>query len=256
MINSIKVIALNTYKESIRDRILLVLLVFSVLLFGASLFLGSISLDQDSKIIIDMGFFGIFFFGVIITIFLGSNAVIKEIEQKTAYPVLARPINRSWYITGKFFGIILTLFVLTLFMSLIFLALVGFRTGWNNVDIALALALFYTFLEFCVLTALMLLFSSFSSAIMSSIYGIAFFLIGHSTPTIVSLIKSAPKYIRSIFLGIYYLFPNFEKFNLRNDAVYHIKPYPGEIVFTVAYAIIYCFILLFLANLAFKKQEL
>lgn len=256
MLNSIKVIALNTYKESIRDRILLVLVVFSVLLFGASLFLGSISLDQDSKIIVDMGFFGIFFFGVLITIFLGSNAVSKEIEQKTAYPILARPISRSWYILGKFVGIALTLFVLTLFMSLIFLTLVGFRTGWHNIDVSLILALFYTFLEFCVLTALMLLFSSFASAVMSTIYGIAFFLIGHSTPTIVSLIKTAPAYIRGVFIGIYYLFPNFEKFNLRNDAVYHIKPYPGEIIFTIGYAALYCFILLFLANLAFKKQEL
>jgi ABC-type transport system involved in multi-copper enzyme maturation permease subunit len=256
MLNSIRVIALNTYKESIRDRILLVLVVFSILLFGASLFLGSISLDQDSKIIIDMGFFGIFFFGVIITIFLGSSAVSKEIEQKTAYPVLARPIRRSWYLTGKFFGIAMTLFVLTLFMSLIFIVLVGLRTGWSNIDIALTLALFYTYLEFCVLSSLMLLFSSFSSAVMSAIYGIAFFLIGHSTPTIVSLIQTAPKFIRNVFLGIYYIFPNFEKFNLRNDAVYHIKPYTGEVFFTVGYALLYCFILLFLANLAFKKQEL
>jgi ABC-type transport system involved in multi-copper enzyme maturation permease subunit len=150
----------------------------------------------------------------------------------------------------------MTLFVLTLFMSLIFIVLVGLRTGWSNIDIALTLALFYTYLEFCVLSSLMLLFSSFSSAVMSAIYGIAFFLIGHSTPTIVSLIQTAPKFIRNVFLGIYYIFPNFEKFNLRNDAVYHIKPYTGEVFFTVGYALLYCFILLFLANLAFKKQEL
>jgi len=256
MIKSISTIVLNTFKESIRDRILLTIAVFVFLLLGSTLFLGSISLDQDSKIIIDFGLFGIFFFGVVITLFVGGASIVKELDQRTAYTILARPIKRSWFILGKFFGLCLTLLVLTLIMSLVFLALVGFKTGWGTIDVALILALFYVYLEFCVLVSLMLLFSSFSSSVMGAVYGIAVFMIGHSTKTIVSLIYNSPAWVRRIFLFVYYIFPNLEKFNLRNDAVYHIRPYASEIALTVGYAVVYCVVLLYLANLAFRKQEL
>lgn len=256
MIRSIRTIALNTFRESIRDRILLTLAVFAFLLLGSTLFLGSISLDQDSKIIIDFGLFGIFFFGVIITLFVGGATIVKELDQRTAYTILSRPIRRSWFIIGKFLGLCLTLLVLLLLMSAVFILLIGFKIGWGTIDAALILALFYIFLEFTVLVALMLMFSSFSSSIMSAIYGIAIFIIGHSTKTIVSLIYDSPIWIKRIFMGVYYIFPNLEKFNLRNDAVYHIKPYASEVLLTTGYAALFCIILLFLANLAFRKQEL
>lgn len=256
MLNSVKVIAGNTFKELIRDRILLSLAVFSFLLLGSTIFLGSISLDQDSKIIIDFGLFGIFLFSVIMTIFIGGSTITKELDQRTAITILARPIKRSWFLLGKFFGLCLTQMVLIILMSAVFFLLVGFKTSWQTIDAALVLAVIYIFLEMTVLTALMLLFSSFATTIMSIIYGLAFFIIGHSTTTIVSLIKNTPGQVKYIFITIYYIFPNFEKYNLRNDAVYHLKPESSEILLTLGYTVIFCSLLLFLANLAFKKQEL
>lgn len=256
MIQAIATIARTTFKETIRDRILLVLAVFTLLLLGTSIFLGTISLDQDSKIIIDFGLFGIFFFGVIITLFLGGSTIVRELDQRTAYTTLARPISRSWFVLGKFFGLIATLFVLTLLMSLVFCSLVAWRVGFHSINASLIISLFYLFLEFCVLTSLVLLFSSFSSSIMSTIYGFAFFLIGHSTTTLVTLSRQFKSSARYLFIALYYIFPNLEKFNTRNDAVYGLHPNGGEVILTVAYAVLYCTILLFLANQIFRKTEL
>ncbi len=255
MIKAIATIAQNTLRESLRDRILLVLLVFGALLIGTSVFLGSVSLDQDSKIIIDFGLFGIFFFGVVITIFLSSISTVKELEQRSAYTVLTRPIERSWYIMGKFFGLLATLAILTALMSALFLILIAFRIGVHAIDAPLLLSLLYIYLEFCVITALGLFFSSFSSAIMSTVYCLAIFLIGHSSTTIRQLTQSGSVPVQKLFNTVYYVLPNLEKFNLRNDAVYHIGPQAGEVGLVILYAITYCAVLLFLTQISFKKQE-
>ncbi len=256
MFNAITVIAIATLKESIRDRILLTLVVFTVLLLGLSVFLGSISLDQDNKIIIDLGLFGIFLFGVIITIFLGGSSVIKELDQRTIYSVLSRPIKRSWYIVGKFCGLSLTMLLLTVLMSAVYVSIVAFRLGWHSIDISLILALIYLVFEFMVLVALMLLFSSFASSVMATVYALAVFLIGHSSATFLSLIQSIHSWPRYIFFGLYYIFPNLEKFNIRNDVVYHLHPKGSEVGLVALYAIVYCTLLLILAAKAFSKQEL
>jgi len=103
----------------------------------------------------------------------------------------------------------------------------------------------------------MLFFSSFASSIMSAIYGLAIFLIGHSSAAIVGLITSAKSSaVQWVFKGVYYLLPNLEKFNLRNDAVYHIHPLASEVLLTILYAVVFCAIFLYLATLAFRHQEI
>ncbi|MFA6082563.1 MAG: ABC transporter permease subunit [Patescibacteria group bacterium] len=256
MINAIKVIALNTYKESIRDRILITLGVFAVLLLGATLFLGSISLDQDSKIIIELGLTGIFFFGIIITIFLSGSSIAKELDQRTAYTVLARPITRLTYLLGKFAGLCLTVLMLIGMMSVIFGALLVIRLGWQVIDVTLILALFYTYLEMVLLIALTVMFSSFCSAVISTVYALAIFIIGHSSATVVNLSQDSPVWIKDLYKAVYYIFPNLEKFNLRNNVVYHIQPTAEQISLVIVYTVVYSAILLFLANAAFRKQEL
>ncbi len=256
MINSVRALALATYKENIRDRIMLALVVFCLLLLGSTVFLGSISLDQDSKIIIDFGLFGIFFFGVIITLFVSGSTIAKELDQRTAYTVLARPIKRSWFIAGKFSGIAMTLATLTASMALVFFVLLAIRLNIHDIDLSLILAIIYLYLELLVLAALLLLFSSFTSSVLSVIYGFAVLLIGHSTPTIVALIRDTESIFRYIFLAIYYIFPNFEKFNLRNDAVYHLTPNPLEVFLVFGYATAFIVLFLYLAGLTLQKTEL
>lgn len=256
MIQRIGVLALMTCKESIRDRILLTLGVFSLLLLGSTLFLGSISLDQDAKMMIDFGLTGIFGFGVIIALFVGGSTITKELDQHTAYTVLARPLKRSWFIVSKFVGMALTLGVLTGAMALLFFALLAIRLNIHAVDASLLLAVLYIYLELLVLLSLMVCFSSVTSSIMSLVYGFAVFLIGHATPTIVSLITSTKSSARYLFMAIYYIFPNLEKFNLRNDAVYHLHPQSGEVSLVIAYAALLCSIFLFLASIALQKQDL
>ncbi len=256
MISTIRALALATYKENIRDRIMLVIIVFCLLLLGSTVFLGSISLDQDSKIIIDFGLFGIFFFGVIITLFVSGGAITKELDQRTAYTILARPIKRSWFIIGKFAGIALTLATIIASMSLIFFVLLTIRLNVHAIDLSLGLAIIYLYLELLVLAALLLLFSSFTSSVLSVIYGFAVLLIGHSSPTIVALIRDTKSAFKYVFLTIYYLFPNLEKFNLRNDAVYHIRPNPLEVLLVFGYATTLIVLFLYLASMALRHQEL
>ncbi len=256
MPNVIQTIAIATFRESIRDRILLSLLVFGLLLLGGTIFLGSISLDQDAKIIIDLGLLGIYFFGVIITLFIGSSAIAKELDQRTAYTILARPLKRWWFVVGKFYGLSLTIGTLVLLMGLVFGAVLSFRLGWHAIDAALVMSIFYIFLELLVLTAMIVCFSSFTSSVMSTIYTVALFLIGHSSASVVALAKNSNAGGRYLFQAIYYVLPNLEKFNLRNDAVYHLKPETSQVALVIAYTAIFCSVFLYLAALALKKQEL
>lgn len=249
----LQTIALNTYRETIRDKLLYSLIGFAVLVIAATWLAGTVSLGQDIRVIKGFGLTAILVFLLIITLFVGTQLVYRELERRTIYLVLSKPLKREVFILGKFFGLVLTLFVSSLIMAILFIILLYMRS--KAIDAATLLAILFIFLEAVLLTAVGILFSTFSTPLASAVYTFSLFLIGHSSTTIYSIAIKSGGLVKGILLTVYYLFPNLEKFNLRNFAVYQILPQSHVLVFALLYFIAYVSLALLMSVLAFRKYE-
>ena len=124
-------IAINTFKEAIRDKILYNLLFFALLMIGASLLLATLTVGEQSKIIIDIGLASINIFGVLIAVFLGIGLISKEIEKRTIYNIIAKPVPRYQFLIGKYIGLLLTIVVNTIIMGVwLYLVLISNELRW------------------------------------------------------------------------------------------------------------------------------
>ncbi|MGA3213797.1 MAG: ABC transporter permease subunit, partial [Terriglobales bacterium] len=177
--NRIVTVSFNTYREAVRDRVLYNLVIFALLLVAASLLFGQISIGIERIILINLGLSAISIFGLFIAIFVGIGLVSKEIDKRTLYTVLARPVRRWEFIVGKFFGLAGTLAVNTFFMAAGFFAALLFLTHrFHRADLWLLVAIYFIMLEFVIITALALLFSCYSSPLLAAIFAFALFVIG------------------------------------------------------------------------------
>jgi len=165
----IAAIASNTFREAVRDRVLYNLIAFALLIVGAALLVGQVSIGIERIVLVNLGLTAISLFGMVIAIFIGIGLVSKEIEKRTLYTVLSRPVRRWEFILGKFFGLTGTLAVNTFFMAVgFFAALLYLAHAFQWSDTSLLVALYFIMLEFVILTALALFFSSFSSPLLSA----------------------------------------------------------------------------------------
>jgi ABC-type transport system involved in multi-copper enzyme maturation permease subunit len=179
--------------------------------------------------------------------------VFKEIERKTIYLVLTKPISRETFYIGKFLGLCLTILVAGAIMTAMFIAVLSIKT--DTVPTAAYFAAGAIILEAWLLTAVSLLFSSFTSPLSSAIYTFGVTLIGHGSATIWLLSQKATPFLRAILEGVYYLFPNLEKFNLRNDVVFNLTPDFSQVGFILLYFAGYTIFLLILGVAVFRKDE-
>ena len=172
-------VAFNTFREAVRDRVLYNLIAFALLISAAAILVGEISIDVEKLVVINLGLTAVSLFGVVIAIFIGIGLVSKEIDKKTLYTVLSRPVRRWEFVVGKFFGLTGTLVVNTFFMAIgVFLALLYVAHHLEKADLPVVAALYFIVLEFFVVCALALFFSSFSTPIMSALFTFALFAVG------------------------------------------------------------------------------
>src|SRR5262245_58648018 len=154
-------IARNAFREAVRDRVLYNLVLFVMLLIAGAIFLGELSAGQDAKIIVDLGLSAMLLFGVFIAIFVGVGLVYKEIERRTLYAILAKPIGRGQFLLGKYLGLCLTLLVNVLVMGLgVTLALIYVRRGWDSLAARIWPAILLIYVELMIVTGVALLFST------------------------------------------------------------------------------------------------
>jgi len=252
--NNIVTIAKNTFRETIRDRILYVILAFAILFILSTIFFGSISLGEDIKIIKDFGLAGIYLFSLIITIFLGGSLIYKEIEKRTLYILLSKPVSSMQVVVGKFLGLFVSILLTIVVMTGIYLVVV-FAKGGGFDSIAL-LAILMQLFEIAVFISLMILFSTFATPLASTIYAVLVLYIGHSLALIIKFVNKNPSNFRPVAVVIYYLLPNLEKFNIRNLVVHDVSISGLSILYAFLYATLYSAILLVLATWSLKKQDL
>jgi ABC-type transport system involved in multi-copper enzyme maturation permease subunit len=172
--------ARNTFRQAVRDRVLYNLVFFVLLLTAAAIFIGELSGGQERKIIVDLGLSAMLLFGVFIAIFVGVGLVYKEIERRTIYAIFSKPVGRGEFLVGKYLGLCLTLLINVVVMAIgVSLALIYVSKGWDPLIPKIWPAVLLIYLELMILTAVALLFSSFSSPALSALLTFFVFIIGH-----------------------------------------------------------------------------
>ena len=250
----IRAVALNTFKEAIRDRILYLLLFFTVVSLILSRLLSLLTVGDKTKIIMDAGLSSLSIFGVLMAILMGTGLVYKEIDKKTVYTLLSKPINRNQFILGKFLGLIMTLFIMLAVMTAIFIIIILLHSGTINWKLFVSLG--FVFLELCLITSVALLFSCFSTPILSSIFSLSFYLIGHLSWGMETLLnKMNPGVSKVLTQVVYILLPDLENFNFKTEVVHNLSIQPEMFLFSFFYGIAYTFFILMLAMLVFRKRD-
>jgi len=202
-------IASNTFREAVRDRVLYNLIAFAVLLSGAAILVSQISIEIERLVVINLGLTSVSLFGVVIAIFIGIGLVSKEIEKRTLYTVLSRPVRRWEFIVGKFFGLAGTLVVNTFFMAIgVFAALLYVAHKFSGGDGMILVSLYFIILQFLIICAVALLFSSFSSPLLSAILTFSMFVIGSFADDLRGFASITHGFTRLIATGSAYLVPN------------------------------------------------
>lgn len=248
-------IAINVFWEVMRERVLYLIALFAIFLFGTLRLLREFSLGTEYKIITDLGIAGIGVIGLIVAIFVGTGMINKEIEKRTVLVLLAKPISRADLIVGKYFGLTGVLGILIFCTSLIYLIFLSL----NRVEYPLGsmvIALFFIFLELALLTAVAIALGVFTSSLLATLLTVGVYVMGHLSPDIIKAgeLSENPALI-GFTRNLYLILPDLTKLDLKNQAVYGLLPDLPTLLFNGIYAVIYIVLLLAIANLIFRQKE-
>lgn len=247
-------IAINTFRENIRDRILYNLLAFALMMILLSIALVQLSTGEWQRITIDVGLSGISIFGSLIAIFLGISLVSKEMERRTIYTLLSKPVPRPFFMLGKYLGLALTIIVNLAIMAVVYLIVLYYLKG--HFTWAQAQAMVLILVKLLIVAAIALFFSTFTTPTLSAIFTLSIFIIGHLTNDIKTFGERAGKpIINYLSAVIYYLLPNLSNYSWLENATYgDIKP-GQEFLITILIGIFTAGLILILASLILEKKD-
>jgi ABC-type transport system involved in multi-copper enzyme maturation permease subunit len=247
-------VAANTFRESVRERVLYNLVFFAILMTLSGLLLGQLSIRQDEKIVKDLGLAAMDLFGTLIAIFIGVGLIRKEIERRSLYPLLAKPLGRGEFLLGKFLGLAFTLLVNVALMSVgLFGALLLAR---RSPDLELLLAVYPLYLGLLLTLSVALFFSAVaSSQVLATIWTFSVVVAGRFGDVIRHLpqVTRAPRWLSE---ALYYAIPNYGNFDLKSQVVYGYPVELESLAWITAYAGLYVGMLLLSALLVFRHREL
>src|SRR4051812_41083330 len=260
-------IAVNVFRESVRDKVLYNLVLFAILLIGASLLIGELTAGQDVKIIKDLGLSATSLFGLFIAVFIGIGLVSKEVERRSIYSLLSKPITRAQLVLGKYCGLTLTLAVNIAVMAAALYAVLTYmvwglppeaRGVWDApaLDPAMLKAVLLIFVELMLVTALALFFSTFSSPMLSAALTFGLYVVGHFSGDLRNFqqVVDSPMAAR-LARGLYWVLPNLTPFDVKNDVVHGVHVPLGYLAMTGAYALVYIAMLLAVSVLVFSRRD-
>jgi Cu-processing system permease protein len=253
----VRAIALNTFRESIRDRVLYNLILFVLILVAASVFVSDLSLDMESQFTAALGVSAMLVFGGLIAIFIGVGLVYKEIDKRTIYSLLSKPVHRHEFIIGKYAGLCLTLLVNSAVMVLATeLALLYVNGRFVALHASVLAASFLVYLELTLLVAVALMFSTFSTPMLAALFSFAIYVIGHFSKDLLEMASLSNSITTRVLLTtLYYLLPNLSNFGFITEASHGRMVPVGMAVSAIVYAVVYVGILLAAAVLIFQKRN-
>jgi ABC-type transport system involved in multi-copper enzyme maturation permease subunit len=246
-------VAANTYRETVRERVLYNLVLFAVLMTLSGLLLGQLSIRQDEKIIKDIGLAAMELFGTLIAVFIGTGLVSKEIEKRSLFPLLAKPLSRGELFLGKFAGLSFTLLVnIALMTAGLYLTLLA--TG-RRPDPLLLAAIGPIYLGLLLVVAFAMLFSSLTSSALAAVFTVGIAIAGRFTDMVRNLSEVMPDAPRWLGPFLYAVLPNFANFDLK-DRVAYGDPVPAAVLLWIGvYALAWVGIVLGLGLAAFRSRD-
>jgi len=252
------IVALNTFREAVRDRVLYNLVFFALLMMLAAVVVGQISIGIEESVIVSLGLSAISVIGLLISVFIGVALVSKEMEKRTLYALLAKPVRRWEFLLGKFGGLVLTLAVNTAAMAAgLFLVMLYVKHSLQREDAVVLVAVYFIWLKLALMVALALLFSCFTTPLLAILFTAGLYIVGLYVQELRNLPADVMSPAMAAFTkGLSYLLPNFENFNLMAMAA-HGRAVPGTLILqNTLYALIYCAIVLTGAAAVFSRKNL
>jgi Cu-processing system permease protein len=260
------IIAVNAFRETVRDKILYNLVIFTLGLILFSLLLGEWSVFARVNVIQDFTLAVMSIAGLMMSVFVGIGLIQKEIQRKTILTLLAKPLPRWHFIVGKYLGLLMVLAVNLAVMTLVFFLLL--RAINVRPTASLLTAIYLIFMEMAVVTAAALLFSAFSTPTLSGLFTLGVYVAGHLSGDILNHLAFIRKYgerlpgtptfsplAEKLIHAVYYVIPNLENFNIRGRVVYGL-PIPAHYVLSTSlYGLAFIGIYLLIASLWFGKRD-
>lgn len=260
-------IAVNVFRESVRDKVLYNLVGFAVLMIGASYLVGQLTAGQDVKIIKDLGLSATAVFGLFIAVFIGIGLVSKEVERRSIYSLLAKPIHRYQIVLGKFFGLVLTLAVNLTVMAIALYAVLALMLWLGDaslaaasetrpLDPALLTAIAMIFVELSLVTAIALCLSTFSTPIVAAALTFGIYIVGHFSADLRNFrdVVDSPA-AAQLASALYWVLPNLAQFDIKSDIVHGQAVPVGYLAMSTAYGLLYMATLLTIAMLIFSRRD-
>ncbi len=251
-------VAANTFREAVRDRVLYNLVFFALLMMGAAILVGQISIGIEQSVIISLGLTAISVIGIFIAVFIGVGLVSKEMDKRTLYALLAKPVQRWEFLLGKYGGLVMTLAVNTAAMAVgLYVALLTVEHPLQHSDAYVLVAVYLILLKLALIVALAMLFSCFTTPFLAILFTVGLYIAGLfaedlRTMQTVNMTKGGLKLLK----GISYLLPNFENFNVM-ALVAHGRSVPMSLVWQdTGYAVLYAAVILLAASMVFSRRNL
>jgi len=265
---AIGLVALHVFRDSVRDKVLYSIVAFAVLLMAASYLIGQLTAGEDLKIIKDLGLAAMSLMGLFIAVFIGIGLIAREIDRRSIYAVLAKPVRRTELIVGKYLGLVGTLFVNLAVMAVAYYVILAYIGSTLSpaalraapappADPRLLLAIVMIGLELALVTAIALFWSTFSSsALLSAGLTVAMYVAGQFGADL----KNFEQVVESpaagmVGRGLYYLLPNFAAFDIKTEVVHALPIQPGYLLLTAVYALVYIALLLVASVVIFSRRD-
>ena len=268
MVHAVSSIATHVFKESVRDKVFYNLVMFAVLLIAVSYLLADLSAGQDVKIVKDLGLAAMAAIGLFIAVFIGIGMVYKEVERRSIYSLLAKPVRRSEVILGKYVGLLFTLAVNVAIMTvalyvvlavLVWVQPAEVQRAWETpaLDPRMSQAILLIVAELMLVTAIALFFSTFATPIVSAVVTFGLYVVGHFSADLRNF-----EHIVDSTMGVYvakalyYLLPNLAAFDVKAAVVHGQSVAWGYVALTIAYAVAYSAALVLASVVIFSRQDL
>jgi ABC-type transport system involved in multi-copper enzyme maturation permease subunit len=247
-------LALNTVREAVRNRILYTLVFFAILLIGTGVLLSTLSYVERERILEDVGLAAIRLFGAAIAIFVGIGLIHNEVDRRTIYTILSKPLSRTEFLLGKYFGLLATLWLQLIIMSGAF-AVCSLLTN-APLTSAHAAAFVLIGMELALLVSLATLFSAFTTPMLASLFTVGLYLIGHLTRNLQDLgQRSEVAAVRELTIILHRVLPDLESFNLTTHAVHSLAVAASDVWFPLIYGVGYCVLVLCLASVIVERRD-
>jgi ABC-type transport system involved in multi-copper enzyme maturation permease subunit len=249
-------VAGNTLREAIRNRVLYTLLAFALLLIGSSILLANLSYVEQGRILQDIALGSMRLFGVALAIAVGINLIHREVERRTIYTILAKPISRGEFLLGKYLGLVATIWMLVAIMSVVFVA-VSLADG-TPVGLGHAAALLLLGMELAVVVGVATLFSAFTTPTLSALFTTALWVAGNLTRDLEQLAQQTRvDEIIGVARVLHQVLPDLAAFNLSLKATHGLPiAAAAEVGLPLAYGAAWCAFLLLVAIAIFRRRDL